>query len=378
MDYKKLGIYGLIAIIVLSCTGYLSYNAGQKNGIDLAQKENAQEREHLYELNRSDFEHLDLTSDKFYVIGHKSPDADTVMSAIAVARFFNALGFNAIPVLAEKADSESLYILEKAGVEVPEVLYDASGLDIFMVDHNELNQAVDGIEDAHIIGVIDHHGIGSVTTGNVVYANQRPIGAVCTSVWLNYLNYGVEIDESTAYLMLGAILSDTGNLVGSLTTTADREAVSYLSKLAKVEDTDAFYKEMYTEKLSYKGMSELDILLADYKQYEASEKKFGIALANAIDEEAAAKLSKRLASANEEFRKQKDVDMLFTEISIREEGVKIDYIIPCDEYSKKVMEDAFPDYDEYDGTAFIFRSGLGRKTKFVPGLSDFLASHPHE
>ena len=247
-----------------------------------------------------------------------------------------------------------------------------------MVDHNEYNQAADGMQDAHIIGIIDHHGVGSVTTGNVIYGTTRPIGAVCTIMWMNYLNYGVEIDQNTAFLLLAAILSDTGNLVGTFTTSADVEAVKSLSKIAGVEDTDAFYKEMYAEKLSYRGMSDLEILLADYKGYEAGNVKFGIALANAIDEESAAKLAKRLAAVLPEGFESKDVDLMYAEVSIREEGVKIDYIVPVDDYSKKVFEDAFPDYDEYDGTSFIFRSGLGRKTKFVPGLTDFLVSYPHE
>jgi len=101
-------------------------------------------------------------------------------------------------------------------------------------------------------------------------------------------------------------------------------------------------------------------------------------MANAIDEESASKLAKRLAAVLPEGFESKNVDLMYAEVSIREEGVKIDYIVPVDDYSKKVFEDAFPNYDEYDGTSFIFRSGLGRKTKFVPGLTDFLASYPHE
>ena len=378
METKKIGIISLIGILALACTAYFSYNAGQNKGFSIKEEEYKAEREYLYNLNRGELEHLDLTSDRFYLIGHKSPDADTVISAIAGARLFKALGYNAIPATAEKADFESQYILEKAGVEEPEILYDVSGLDIMMVDHNEYNQAADGMQDAHIIGIIDHHGIGSVTTGNVVYGTERPIGAVCTIMWMNYLNYGVEIDQNTAFLLLGAILSDTGNLVGTFTTSTDIEAVKSLSKIAGVEDTDAFYKEMYAEKLSYKGMSDLEILLADYKEYESGNTRFGIAMANAIDEESASKLAKRLAAVLPEGFESKDVDLMYAEVSIREEGVKIDYIVPVDDYSKKVFEDAFPNYDEYDGTSFIFRSGLGRKTKFVPGLTDFLASYPHE
>ena len=80
----------------------------------------------------------------------------------------------------------------------------------------------------------------------------------------------------------------------------------------------------------------------------------------------------------EEATAQKDVDLLFASVGIRENGEKIDYIVPMNEPSRQMMEDAFPNYDEYDGTSFIYRTGLGRKTKFVPGLNDYLAAHPHE
>ena len=74
-----------------------------------------------------------------------------------------------------------------------------------------------------------------------------------------------------------------------------------------------------------------------------------------------------------------NVDMLYASVGIREGDVKIDYIVPLDGLSEETFKAAFPDYDEYNGTAYIFRNGgLGRKTKFVPGLTDFLNAHPHE
>ncbi|MBR4444878.1 MAG: hypothetical protein IKS37_03165 [Solobacterium sp.] len=106
--------------------------------------------------------------------------------------------------------------------------------------------------------------------------------------------------------------------------------------------------------------------------------KFGIALANAIDEEHAAELARRLEKVLPEGHKQKDVELMYAEVSIREEGVKIDYVVCADEHSREVFMEAFPDYDEFDGTSYIFRKGLGRKTKLVPGLTDFLAQYPHE
>ena len=63
---------------------------------------------------------------------------------------------------------------------------------------------------------------------------------------------------------------------------------------------------------------------------------------------------------------------------IREPDLKVDYVIPLDERSEETLKAVFPDYDEYNGTAYIYRAGLGRKTVFVPGMNDFLSAHPHE
>ncbi|MBR4462903.1 MAG: DHH family phosphoesterase [Erysipelotrichaceae bacterium] len=337
-----------------------------------------QKQEELQMLNRSSIENMVLEDGTIYVIGHKSPDSDTVCSAIAYARLLNLLGYEAEAVISEPVNNETAYVLKEAGVETPEVLYDASGENIFLVDHSEYAQAVEGLTDAHIIGVLDHHGIGTVSTGNQVVYEGRPIGSTATIVWLDYLNYGLETDRTTAYLLLCAVLSDTDNLTGSTTTEADREAVRTLSEEAGVTDVGELYRQLHIEKLSYAGMSDEEILFSDYKEYEASGVKFGIGLINAIDEETAAQLAKRMKEVLPESFKTRDVDLMYASVGIRENGKKIDYIVSADELSEAVFRNAFPDYDEYDGTAYIFRTGLGRKTKLVPGLTDYLAAHPHE
>ncbi len=86
----------------------------------------------------------------------------------------------------------------------------------------------------------------------------------------------------------------------------------------------------------------------------------------------------RMKSILPEGFKERNVDLMFASVGIREGDKKIDYIVPANEYSEAVFKAAFPDYDEFDGTAFIFRKGLGRKTLFVPGLTDYLLAHPHE
>ncbi|MDO5120328.1 MAG: DHH family phosphoesterase [Coriobacteriales bacterium] len=362
----------LIALAVcLAITGFFVGKASEHSDA-------RQERERLYALNRSSIEKLIVEDGPIYVIGHRSPDADTVCSAIAYARFLTLLGHDAQAAITEPVNRETAFILQEAGVEVPPVLEDASGENIFLVDHSEYAQAAEGMVDAHIVGILDHHGAGSVTTGQQLLYEAKPIGSTATIIWLDYLNYGFEIDKVTAQLLLGAVLSDTDGLTGSTTTEADRQAVSELASIAGITDVDALYHSIHVEKLSYEGMTGEEILFSDYKEYEASGTTFGIGLVNAIDEDSAKELAERMKEALPAGFDSKNVDLMYASVGIRENGEKIDRIIPANEHSKEVFEAAFPNYDEYDGTSFIFRTGLGRKTKFVPGLTEFLNAHPHE
>ena len=373
---NKSNSYLLIVLIILGILiGLFAYNQGKND----ERNENIEKQNILYQLNRDSIENLDVEQGKtIYVIGHKSPDSDTVCSAIAYARLLNLVGYNAQAMISEPINKETTYILNQANVETPQELLDASGENIFLVDHSEYAQAVSGMEDAHIVGILDHHGVGSIITGNQISYEAKPIGATASIIWLDYLNYGLPIDKTTAYLLLSALLSDTNNLTGTTTTNVDRLAKDELAKIAEIENPDEFYYELHKEALSYEGMSDEEILFYDYKEYEASGVKYGIGLVNSIDEETSKVLAERMKKALSTSFDTRDVDLMYASVGIRENNEKIDYIIPANELSESILKNAFPDYDEFDGTSYIFRTGLGRKTKFVPGLDDYLASHPHD
>ena len=360
----------LILACALAAGGYfIGKTAGEKPLLEA--------REQLYALNRASIANISIGEGPVYVIGHRSPDSDTICSAIAYARLLNMLGYPAEAAANGQVNKETAYILKQAGVEAPPVLEDAAGKSIFLVDHSEYAQSTKGMEDAHIVGILDHHGIGTVATGHQVVYEAKPIGATATIVWLDYLNDGLEIDKPTATLLLGAILSDTSNLTGTTVTETDRLAVANLAGLAGISDVDAFYYGLHSEALSYEGMSNEEILFSDYKEYETAGVKYGVGLVSVIDEEHAKALAERMKEALPKGFETVQVDMLYASVGIREGSVKTDYIIPCEGLSKEVFEAAFPNPDEFDGTSYIFRNGgLGRKSKFVPGMTDYLNAHP--
>jgi manganese-dependent inorganic pyrophosphatase len=264
MEKKRISLKWIALVFIFAATG-----AGILIGGNITASKFRAEQELNYRLNRSDLDGLGEIEGTIYVTGHKSPDSDTVGSSIAYAALLQTLGYDARPVVLGEINNETRYILETGGMETPVLLDDASGCNMVLVDHSEYTQSAEGLQDANVITIIDHHGDGSITTGNQLIYDARPLGSTATIVWIRYRNYGIEPDRKTAYAMVGSILSDTHNLQADTTTFADREAIKVLSVLAGINDKDALYQEMYQASISYDGMTDEEIFLSDMKEYEA-------------------------------------------------------------------------------------------------------------
>ena len=327
-------------------------------------------------INRHELDGLGEIEGTIYVTGHKSPDSDTVCCSIAYANLLRELGYDAVPVVLGELNLETQYILQTAGVDAPALLEDAAGKNMVLVDHSEYSQSASGLNDAHIIGIIDHHGAGSVITGNPLIYDARPIGSTAAIVWIRYRNYGVELDQKTALILLGAVLSDTKNLKSIATTAVDVEAAKALGKLAGDPDTEAMYQQMYKASISYEGMSDEDIYFSDYKEYEYGGKKFSIGCINAFDEDDARQMAERMKKTMPPTLAKTGMEMAFAQISIFHDEFSITYIVPCGDAEKDVIETAFKDRSEYDvrfdGTSFRLEPSLSRKTTLVPAIRDVL------
>lgn len=329
-------------------------------------------------LNRSDLEGLGEIEGTIYVTGHRSPDSDTVGSSIAYAALLQKLGYDAVPIVLGKINPETAFILDAAGLETPELMEEVSGQNMILVDHSEYTQSAEGLSDANIISIIDHHGDGAVTTGNQLIYDARPLGSTATIIWIRYRNYGVELDKKTALVMIGSILSDTANLQSNNTTSADREAVKALNAIAGISDTDAFYQEMYKASLSYDGMTDGEIFLSDYKEYESGGTNYSIGCINVYDEEDAKEMAERMKKTLPWTLRTTGMDMSFAQIGIFHDGISVTFLVPSDDEAKEVIEEAFGDRAVYDGTSFRIEPGISRKKDLVPAITDVLMGHPNK
>ena len=372
---KKRNLWKWIALLfVIALVG----GGGILIGRNVTASQYQSEQELNYRLNRSELDGLDEIEGTIYVTGHKSPDSDTVGSSIAYASLLRELGYDARPVVLEDINQETRYILETGGLETPMLLDDASGCNMVLVDHSEYSQAAEGLRDANVITIIDHHGAGSITTGNRLIYDARPLGSTATIIWIRYRNYGIEPDPKTAYAMVGSILSDTRNLQSNATTFADREALKTLSLLAGISDTDALYQELYLASISYDGMTDEEIFFNDYKEYERGGKKFGIGCVNAYDEAGAGNLVERMTNVFSSDDAPNGMDMSFAEISIFHDGISVSYLVPSNEAAAEVIEAAFGNDAVYDGVSYRLEPGISRKQVLVPAITDILEAYPKE
>ena len=368
MNRKCRWLTVICAVVLLAGVGTCCFFLG-KNG---EAKRYQAEKEFDILLNRSDLEGLGKIEGTIYVTGHKSPDSDTVGSCIAYAALLRALGYDAQPVVLGPINNESAYILKAAGLETPPLLTDATGLNMVLVDHSEYTQTADGLKNANVITIVDHHGDGSVITANPLIYDARPIGSAATIVWLRYRNYGIEPDRQCAIAMMGSILSDTKNLKSNTTTFADREAVKALSKLGGIADVDTFYQGMFRALLSYEGKTDEEIFFTDYKEYNIGNKKVSVGNVNAYDYESAADLVQRMRSAMPSAQEKTGMDMSFAMVSILHDDMSVTFLVPVDDVSDQVLKDAFGDIAVYDGISHKVEPYASRKAVFIPAISSII------
>ncbi len=146
---------------------------------------------------------------------------------------------------------------------------------VILVDHNEIEQSVVGLEEAEIIEIVDHHKIGNIGTNMPINFRNMPLGCTETVLYLMFKENGVEIPKNIAGLMLSGIISDTLLLSSPTTTDIDRTVLKELSKITGV-DYKSYGMEMFKAGSSIKGKSTEEIIYGDFKNFNVDNQKIGI------------------------------------------------------------------------------------------------------
>lgn len=355
-------IYKILIILLAVLLIALLVNSNKKNSDEAADYD-------CSEGYRELIKNVKYKKDLTYVIGHESPDSDTVSAAIAYANLLNELGIEAKAVTSAKVNKETQYYFDYFGIEAPEILTDASGKQFVLVDHSEYSQAIDNMKDARIVGIIDHHGIGDVYNSEIIYVRSEPIGSTATLVYQMYKECNVVIDKDIARILLMGLLSDTDNLTKSNVTKVDEEAYDELIRIGEVDDVDALYTNMRDAYYDYSDLSSYELLIYDYKEYEVNGITFALGVLSTKDDEQKKKLTDRVYDALVENYDKLNVDMVF--MKIENETDDNMYMVAYGDGAVETLDNI---YHTYDGNRyFVFDKSMSRKKKLVPKITAYLS-----
>ncbi len=298
-----------------------------------------------------------------YTCGHIIPDSDSVCSAISLAYLLNKIGRAATPARQGELNPETKFILDKFGFEAPIIKTSFAGDELFITDYSDLAQAPQDMDKTTVVGIVDHHKLGDITTSTPLECWIRPVGCTNTIVKEMYDYHKVEIPKNIASIMLCAILSDTVIFKSPTCTALDIQVVRELAKIAGIEDFGALGMEMFKVKSEVEGTPIRELVMRDYKNFDMHGSKVGVGQLEVVDGSVFDKIKDELM---EDIKKVKDEQNLHTVAllltDIMKEGSEI--LVSSDDTS--IFEKAFNCKLE-DGKVWL-DGCLSRKKQIIPFL----------
>ena len=255
-------------------------------------------------------------------------------------------------------------------------LLGASGKQVIMVDHNELGQALDGMENAEILEIIDHHRLGTIQTLGPVYFRNQPLGCTSTIVYLMYQENKVEIDPQTAGLMMSAIISDTLLFRSPTCTKTDEMAARALAEIAGV-DIEKYAMEMFSAASDLKQKTDREIFYQDFKTFTAGDIHFGVSQVSSLNEEELLSLKPRLFHFAKEALGEENLDMAFVMLTniLKQDtlllavGHRADTLIQNAFLLEPKKESFDFSGEEVEGYTAVLENVVSRKKQLIPPLS---------
>ena len=239
---------------------------------------------------------------------------------------------------------------------------------VIQVDHNERGQSVDGLEDAEVIEIIDHHRVADIQTSNPIYFRNEPVGSTSSIVAKCFFENGLRPSKKAAGLLCGAIISDTLLFRSPTCTPSDEYICRKLADIAGI-NVEEFAKEMFKAGTSLKGKTVEQIFNQDYKPFTIENTRVGIAQVNTMDIEGFMPLKEEMLKYMETKAKEANLDMVMLLLTdILNEGSEI--LVAGEQ--PEIVEKAFK-VTLKDNGAFL-PGVLSRKKQVVPPITNTITS----
>ena len=258
-------------------------------------------------------------------------------------------------------------VLDKKGKYVGTIsrrnLIGGSRKRLILVDHNEESQAVDNVDQAEILEIIDHHRLGSLQTMAPVYFRNQPVGCTATIIYQMYHENGVEIPKKIAGLLMAAIISDTLMFRSPTCTKVDQKAAEDLSAICGVE-IEEFAIDMFSAGSNMSSRTAKEIFRQDQKKFEVNEYNFIVSQINSMNTIELQEIKAKMMPYLEEEFENLGVDMCFVMLT---NIVKEDTELLCfGDRAREVIREAFQLPD--DMQEIILKGLVSRKKQLIPSI----------
>ena len=242
-------------------------------------------------------------------------------------------------------------------------LLNADKKKIILVDHNERSQAVDGLENAEILEIIDHHRIGSLETMSPVYFRNQPLGCTATIIFQLFAEAGVIVPKEIAGLLCAAILSDTLMFRSPTCTIVDKMAAEALAKIANIE-IEKFATEMFQAGSNLKSKSPEEIFYQDFKNFVIGDMNIGVGQINSLNAEELTDIKEKLVTYLDKAFKEHGINIIYFMLTnIITESTEVIYV---GNGAESLIEEAFNIKTE--NNSLMLKGVVSRKKQFIPAL----------
>jgi len=244
-------------------------------------------------------------------------------------------------------------------------LLGAKKKEVILVDHNEKNQTIAGIEEAKILEIIDHHRLADLETSEPIMVRNEPVGSTCAIISKIYREHSLKPKAPTAGILCAAILSDTLIFKSPTSTATDKKEAEWLAQIAAIE-LQNFGEEMFRAVSSLEGSSPREIILEDFKDFNFSGKKVGIGQIEVLSTDAIAVERVRLLKELEKIQQEGEYNLVALMVTdLTRQGTELLFTGP----GAKIVERAFNVAKEAKS---VFLPGvMSRKKEIIPPLRRF-------
>ena len=240
---------------------------------------------------------------------------------------------------------------------------------VIQVDHNERGQSVDGLEDAEVLEIIDHHRVADIQTSNPIFFRNEPIGSTSTIVAKCFFERGLTPSKTAAGLLCSAIISDTLLFRSPTCTPQDEEICRRLAEIAGISSVEDYAKEMFKAGTSLKGKTVEQIFNQDYKPFSIEDIKVGIAQVNTMDIDGFMPLKEEMLAYMNEKAKESSLDMVMLLLTdIITEGSQVLVVGERSDIAEKAFNATL-----VENTAFL-PGVLSRKKQVVPPVTNVITN----